>query len=52
MSARVDAMLQHVIDLELEIQIAQGEIEYWRARIAIIDDHITQHLMEIETYDD
>ena len=45
-------MLRRVIALEIEIQIAQGEIEYWRARIAIIDNHITHNLMEIETYDE
>lgn len=45
-------MLQRLIALEIELQIAQGEIEYWRARIAIIDYFIAQQMMEIEPYDD
>lgn len=45
------AMVTRLINLELDQQIAQGEIEYWRARIAVIDHYIHQQLMEIEPYE-
>lgn len=47
----IQVMVVKLVNTELDQQIAQCEIEYWRARLAVIEHEISQLLKRIEPYE-